>query len=160
MSRFEDAIDETLENEGGLSDHPNDPGGLTNFGITQRDFPHLDIRNLTKEQAKQIYRSKYWLPAYDTIASQAVANKVFDSAVNMGHSQAHKNLQRALHHFGKNVDIDGVIGPATISATNGMVPDSLLAEIRAQQCLFYVGLVLSDSNKGVFLKGWLRRACK
>ena len=53
MTDFDLAINYVLENEGGVVDDPNDPGGLTNFGISQKQYPDLDIRDLTRDQAEQ-----------------------------------------------------------------------------------------------------------
>jgi lysozyme family protein len=160
MASFDSAIEQVLLNEGGYVDNPHDPGGRTKYGITQGDHPDLDIQNLTIEDAKGIYRKNYWLDIYDGIAEQAVANKVFDAAVNSGHSQAHKLLQRSLRFLGKNVDVDGVVGPGTLTATNGVAPYDLLNEFRAQQAMFYFNLVQADASKQSFLLGWIRRVMR
>ena len=60
MSRFHRCIDFVLCEEGGLSNHPKDPGGLTQFGISQRSYPKLDIRRLTVDAAKAIYQRDFW----------------------------------------------------------------------------------------------------
>ena len=159
MAQFEESIAHVLENEGGYVNHPNDPGGETNFGITKRDHPDVDIKNLTMEGAKDIYKGKYWFPIYERIKAQSVANKVLDMAVNMGHSQAHKILQRSLAFLGKHVDVDGVFGEGTIMAVNGVAPDDLCNELKAQCAIFYCKLA-TDPTKAVFLAGWLRRAVK
>ena len=57
---FDIAFDRLMGHEGGLVDHPNDPGGLTKFGISQRSYPNIDIRKLTREDSKAIYRRDFW----------------------------------------------------------------------------------------------------
>jgi lysozyme family protein len=85
---FDQAVTFVLEREGGLSDDPTDPGGLTNFGISQRAYPDLDIRHLTVEGATAIYKRDYWDAAGCDALTPAVALAVFDSAVNCGVQRA------------------------------------------------------------------------
>ena len=87
MNLWQAVIMSTLEVEGGLVDHPNDPGGLTNHGISQRAYPNLDIRALTREQAIAIYHRDYWLPLPDTLPD-GLRWMLFDVAVNHGLSVA------------------------------------------------------------------------
>lgn len=91
---FEDAVSFVLSREGGLIDDPNDPGGLTKYGICQRSYPKLDIKNLTIEDARKIYYEDYWLksgcdklkPPFDLI--------VFDTSVHCGVSRAKEFLDK------------------------------------------------------------------
>ena len=57
---FDIAFSRLIDSEGGLTDNPKDPGGLTKFGISQRSYPDIDIRNLTLDQAKAIYLRDFW----------------------------------------------------------------------------------------------------
>lgn len=150
MSNFEKAIPFILEHEGGLVDHPNDPGGLTNFGICKRSYPDLDIRNLTKEQAIEIYKRDYWKSYLDEI-DFPISCKLFDASVNMGHKQANKLLQRAIW-----VEVDGKIGPKTISTIQSTkdIVNKFISELES----FYTNLATTKPKFQVFLKGWLRRA--
>ena len=88
MSRtdyFERAMDFVLKWEGGYVHHPDDPGGETNFGISKRAYPHLDIKGLTEAGAKEIYRMDYWEAAgCDDGFDWPMCLVVFDTAVNMG----------------------------------------------------------------------------
>jgi lysozyme family protein len=164
MASFDLAIPTVLEHEGGLSENPSDPGGATKYGISLRylqsenldidrdgDVDADDIRALTREQAVQLYRSKFWM--YEWVKDQSVATKLLDMAVNMGPKQAHKLLQAAL-----GLQEDGVIGPETQHATNGAKPENLLRELRARVAAFYCKLVLHRPRLTVFLLGWMRRA--
>ena len=141
MAKFKSAIPTIFLHEGGYVNHPNDPGGETNFGITKRTYPHLDIKNLTKAQARKIYRRDFLNPGkYEKIDNQQAATKVFDLAVNMGPRRAHRLLQKA------------------VRATNKVPASKLLQELRAVAVLFYVNLVFKNADRAVFLRGWLRRA--
>lgn len=153
MSYFLKAIIPVLEHEGGYVNHPADPGGETNFGITKRVYPNLDIKSLTKDQAIGIYHRDYWMPYMDKIKDYRVAAKLFDMSVNMGHSRANKILQKSLF-----ITADGVFGPQTLIAVNKAVPDTLLKEIITNQLEFYDNLVQKKPDMLVFLKGWTKRA--
>ena len=94
---FETAVDFVLTAEGGLVDDPSDPGGLTNFGISQRAYPHLNIRELTIADAKALYRKDYWDRCSCGKLPHAIALVVFDAAVNQGASASIRMLQRSLN---------------------------------------------------------------
>jgi lysozyme family protein len=85
---FEKAVAFVLTWEGGYSDDPDDAGSETNFGISKRAYPHLDIKNLTKEEAINIYFNDYWLKAGCDALEDKLATIVFDTAVNLGVSRA------------------------------------------------------------------------
>ncbi|MBL4859403.1 MAG: glycoside hydrolase family 108 protein [Acinetobacter sp.] len=153
---FKKAIAHVLKHEGGFVDHPKDPGGATNLGITLKTLrawrkQHSDIddiKNLTYNEAKDIYRANYWDKCRCGEMPAGVALMVFDGAVNHGPSQSTKFLQRALR-----VSADGAIGPITLTAANNTNSKKLLLEVAAQRMRFYGNL---DSFKH-FGKGWSRR---
>ena len=151
MADFNLAIPVVLANEGGLVDNPSDPGGLTNFGISQRSYPNVDIRALTPEMAADIYRRDYW--KFDAVDSQALCTKIFDMYVNMGHS-AVRILQTCL-----GVTADGLWGPGTCAAVNA-AGDDLLNTYRQALARHYQNLVLANPALAQFLNGWLRRAAQ
>ena len=156
MARFEGAIGTVLKHEGGYVNDPADPGGETKYGISKRSYPHVNIKALTVEQAKAIYRRDFW--RYDRIGNQRVATKVFDMGVNMGSSRAHRILQQAVRNLGQKIAVDGKIGPKTLAATNRADAQRLLLELRALQAERYVNIVLGRPQSKKFLRGWLRRA--
>ena len=166
MAEFALAIPTVLAHEGGLSDYPDDPGGVTNFGITARDHPSLGeagVRALTREQAIDIYQRDFWEGrGYHRIGSQAVATKLLDMAVNMGTTTAVKLLQRALNYLlrkHQEVAQDGVFGPATVAAINTVNADLLVLALRAHAALRYIELVEGpDPRFESFSKNWLQRA--
>ena len=110
MGDFTRCIDVILAEEGGLSHHRRDPGGLTKFGISSRAYPQLDIARLTRDQAVSIYRADYWTPIRGDDLPPGLDLLVFDTAVNMGVITAAMLLQDAL-----GVTMDGVIGPITLN---------------------------------------------
>ena len=109
MSDFDRAFDIVVREEGGYVNDPNDPGGETNFGISKRQYPAVDIKNLTPELAKAIYSKDYWTPASCDQLPWPLSLYVFDSAVNQGVAPACKMLQRAL-----DTVQDGIIGRTSV----------------------------------------------
>ena len=167
MAQFKKAIPVILKHEGGLVNHPDDPGGVTNYGISLRwalrlhkaaagdslfdidgdgDVDPDDIRGMDEEQAKKIYEIAIWKAHnYAHLFDQEVATKVFDMTVNMGPAQSHKNTQRACRSVGRYVKDDGIIGPLTLAAVNGANSSSLLAAIRSEMAGFYRAIILRNS---------------
>jgi lysozyme family protein len=91
MADFETAITLVLKHEGGYTAGlQGDPGGETNFGISKRAYPNIDIKNLTVEAAKAIYQKDYWSPAMEQEPDQRLANCMLDCAVNQGPGVAEK----------------------------------------------------------------------
>ena len=145
---FDQCFEKLIAHEGGVSENPKDPGGLTNYGISQRAYPNLDIRSLTLAEVKQLYKRDYWDRAQcDQLPSQ-LSYLVFDAAVNSGIGQSIRFLQRAV-----GVADDGAIGPITLSAAKRMDAESLCARFIGQRLEFMTKLSTFD----VFGKGWSRR---
>lgn len=157
---FKNIIGQTLLHEGGYVDNPNDAGGETKYGISKRSYPSVDIKNLTLEQAKAIYKRDFWdNQAYSQIEDIELASKVFDLGVNMGTKNAVILLQRALKANGfKTLEDDGVYGSATEEALRNADAKKLLIALRSEAAGYYRRLVVSNQSQKVFLKGWLSRA--
>lgn len=114
MSKLFDTCFEILiGHEGGLVDDPKDPGGKTNWGISSRSYPHVDVAKLTKDGAKELYLRDYWRPIRGDELPPGLALLVFDAAVNNGAGTAVKWLQRAAE-----VPVDGMLGPMTLAAAS------------------------------------------
>ncbi len=159
MADFLPAIDYVLENEGGYSNDPNDPGGATNFGIEQREWPQVNIATITRAQAISWYEPNYWNKApYASMISQQVATKLFDTHVNCGLSTAVMIAQKALGFSGQNVD--GSMGPLTLAAINAADKAMFLAEVVSLLTLHYKLLEQRNPNLLVFDRGWMARATK
>jgi lysozyme family protein len=158
-NNFNEAFAYLLKNEGEYANDQADPGGETKFGISKRSYPQLDIKNLTLDQAKQIYYQDYWLRnRCNLIENLPLATKFFDLSVNMGAQQATKALQRALLASGTNILDDGIIGPITIDALKKTNPVILLAALKSEAAGLYRLLAKKDAILSKFLTGWLRRA--
>lgn len=161
MDRFEKFLDYIFEVEGGFTDDENDRGGATNFGIIEeeaREFGYTgDMRNLTKDFAKNIYLKKYYLGnKLDKILNDKVALSIFDWAVNSG-GRGIKKAQIVANKFGANLVIDGIVGKKTLEAINAIDPKMFLNEYHEMQRTFYKNLAARDSLQEGFLKGWLNR---
>lgn len=108
---WDKAIEFVLSYEGGYVDDQFDPGGATNFGISQKAYPGLNIKELTVEKAKEIYKKDYWDACHCDELPPEFALAVFDCAVNQGVGKAKRLLQISVF-----VEVDGVVGPKTIAA--------------------------------------------
>lgn len=160
MSRFDRAVEYVLSQEGGDSNHPDDPGGRTRFGITEKTARRhrLDIRKLTRENAIHIYRLDYWLHAYDDIKDEALAIKVFDFGVNAGTERSNRYLQKSATDLGAKLKIDGILGPISLDAINRMDPDVLLRRFAWRVWDdHYAAIVDKHESQAVFLNGWRNR---
>jgi lysozyme family protein len=178
MASFEKAIPVILQHEGGYVNHPNDPGGATNFGVSLRflaEHPELgdfdgdgdvdveDIRNMTEADAQKVYRVMWWDKyGYGRIIDQTIATKVMDLSVNMGAKRAHILLQTALNNaFGLKLTVDGVLGPASFSVINSCTDDTeqtLLTAYCNEAFGFYQRLIAKNPKFKAFEKGWKKRA--
>jgi lysozyme family protein len=149
---FDEAFEKLLGHEGGYVNHPDDPGGETNWGITIRvareNGYNGAMREMPQSVAKEIYRKRYWAPVYGDLLPAVVRYAMFDAAVNSGVGQAARWLQRAV-----GVADDGRIGPVTLRAVGQVSPDKLLRSMLAQRLLFMTNLTGWNS----FGRGWARR---
>jgi lysozyme family protein len=153
---FVTSLAHVLKHEGGYVNHPSDPGGATNWGITRdtlaqwrdRHVTIEEVQSLSKEDASLIYKANYWDAAKCASMPSGIALIVFDGAVNHGVGGMAKMLQRSA-----GVSADGAIGPMTLAAVNAAEPEKLLLEIAAQRMRFYGGLPTFN----VFGLGWSRR---
>ena len=146
--RFNKMLKVILQNEGGYVNDPSDSGGETKYGISKRAFPYLDIKNLTIEQAGEIYYKNYYLACRaDTIVNNELAMQVFDHSVNAGVSKAIKLLQKCA-----GVTQDGIVGVNTMDKVNSQ---DLVMQYIEERKKFYVAISGGKNKK--FLKGWIRR---
>lgn len=152
MSDFKTAILLTLVHEGGYVNNPDDPGGETNMGISKRQFPDLDIKNLTQDQAVEIYREGYWKQLFSQVESQAIANKLFDLGVLFGVGTAVGILQLTL-----GITVDHAFGPNTLQAINDADEISLLASYKANLMTHIFNIATANPAERQFLKGWGNR---
>jgi len=151
MNKFCKAFHELLGNEGAYSNHPDDPGGETMWGVTKRVARNWgytgEMKELPVETAKMIYKKLYWHDLYE-ILPYIVAFNIFDAGVNHGTRTSVKWLQKVLE-----VDVDGIIGNNTISAALCMNPYKLVMLFNSERLSFYTRLRTWKS----FGKGWTNR---
>jgi len=155
---FDRAIVVVLEHEGGYVDNPADHGGETNYGISSRYNPGVDVASLTREEAIEIYWETRWDGrGYDGLPER-IAIKTFDLAVNLGSKTAITILQRALRSVGFRVAIDGVLGPETHGAAGRVCENALLAATRSEAAGEYRLRLARDDSQAIFAEGWMERA--
>lgn len=157
--RFRHAVGVVLRHEGGYVHDPTDYGGETKFGISKRQYPALDIKNLTREEASEVYRRDYWdRYRYGEIADPDVAAKMLDMTVLMGPDDAGRYLQIALNAVGQTVVVDGVVGSKTIAAVNATAAGPVLSALRSLAAMHHYREVERNPSQARFINGWLKRA--
>ena len=147
-NNFDIAVNIILKHEGGYVNHPEDPGGETNYGISKRAYPDVDIANLTKEDATAIYKRDYWDRICGDDLPFAVGIVVVDYAVNSGVSRASKALQLAA-----GATADGVVGPMTVEAVRACPVEDVVKQVTHLRQQFVRGLLTYET----FKNGWERR---
>lgn len=172
---IEALIEALIDREGGYVNHPADRGGPTAFGITvavaRANGYRADLRNLPRAVAAGIYHRAYWTqPRFDRAAAKAplIAAELFDTGVNMGPKVAAAFLQRSLNalnrgaHDYADIAVDGLVGPATLTALAGFLARRggagervLLKAMEALQGERYLRLTESRPANEAFLYGWL-----
>lgn len=157
--RFNKILEKTLRWEGGLSNDPDDKGGLTRFGISKAAWPDLDIQNLTLNDAKEIYYSHYWQkPRISSINNDALAGTVFDFGVTAGPGTAIKYLQQAANYLGAGLATDGALGPLTLNYVNGFkYQAALFMAFKTLTGNHYIDIVKAKPSQQKYLAGWLNR---
>lgn len=156
MSRFHACIPIILRHEGGYVDHPSDPGGATNMGITHRTLASWrgepvtkqDVQRLMELEAREIYRARYWNAVRADDLPPGVDLVVFDFAVNAGVSRSAKLLQRLVY-----ATADGAVGPQTLAAVRRMDPVALINGFSEGRMQHYRSLRIWET----FKNGWTRR---
>jgi len=150
------SLESVLHHEGGFVNHPRDPGGMTNLGVTKRvweewvghEVDEATMRGLTPEIVAPMYKARYWDKVKGDDLPAGVDYCVFDAAVNSGVSRAAKWLQEVV-----GVTADGAIGPGTLKAVATMLPDDIVSNYQRKRLAFLQGLATWDT----FGKGWGRR---
>lgn len=153
---WEEAFKHILKHEGGYVNHPSDPGGMTNLGVTKRVWEEwtgkrvseADMRALTPDMVAPMYKKKYWDVIRGDDLPVGVDLCVFDAAVNAGVGRASKFLQQVV-----GVTADGQIGPKTLSAVTSRPADEIIEAFCALREAHYKSLNTFDT----FGKGWMRR---
>lgn len=170
MTTIREIIDEIIRVEGGYVNDPNDSGGATKYGITEkvaRTHGYKgDMRDLPVTTAYDIYYGSYVVkPGYDKLAEidPSVAAEVVDTGVNMGPSIAGKFLQRSLNALsGSGLVVDGAVGNRTVNALADFLrlrgpggTKVLLKVLNSLQCVRYIELTESNAKNRTFIYGWV-----
>ena len=148
LGNFDKCLDMALKHEGGYVNHPNDPGGETNLGISKRSYPREDIKGMTRKRAGEIYKRDYWDAVSGDLLPSGIDYVAFDAAINSGVSRGAKWMQRAV-----GVTQDGRIGPETIKAC--FECDAINVINRA--CTYRLSFLQNLNTWGSFGRGWQRR---
>tara|TARA_R100001443_G_scaffold91424_1_gene97998 strand:+ start:839 stop:1318 length:480 start_codon:yes stop_codon:yes gene_type:complete len=157
LKTFNEIIEKVLEHEGGYVDDPTDSGGETNFGISKRAYPGEDIKGLTVERAKELYKRDYWDRFRVSQLPERIRHIYVDMCINMGGGRATKILQEACNSKNSyKIDVDGGIGKDTIKASANLEDFRL----RAYRVMFYAELVMKKPEQERFWVGWFRRSCE
>jgi len=159
LTRSEICIPKILKHEGGYVNHPSDPGGATNLGITIGTFRRYikpkgtiaDLKKLTQAQAVVVYKGQYWDAVHADLLPYGVDYSVADFAVNSGPSRAARELQRAV-----GATVDGKIGPQTIAAVRAMPAKDVIRQINARR-LAFMKRIRGGKLWVTFGRGWQRR---
>ena len=180
MANFDDAVNYVLENEGSYSNNESDKGGETNFGLSFRFLKSIPLENMSNyglsysddehlsqlikdmhiDTAKNVYQGEFWNDhKFSEIEYQNICDYYFDMAVNHGHAQATKLVQRSTWAtqagYRKQIVDDGVFGEKTLSVINGI---NIFPSLIAERAGFYRCLVAKDPSQEPNLEGWLNRA--
>ena len=163
-ARFDICLDEVLRHEGSFADHPSDPGGATNMGITHKTLarwrkispwwalPKSEVRAMTRDEAARIYRASYWDRSKCGSLPRGLDLALFDFAVNSGPDRAIRSLQAEV-----GVLADGQIGPLTLGAITARVAKGGLTGLIGACCDRRLGFLKGLKTFGVFGKGWTAR---
>jgi lysozyme family protein len=147
--------------EGGYSNIPEDKGGSTNHGVTQKTYDSYrqlknldtgDVKDITDDEVSEIYYNYYWLASHCDKMPEKVAVVVFDTSVNSGGGRAARTLQQAL-----GVNVDGSVGNITLSKLQESDPLAVANSFLGIREQFYNNLASNDPTQQKFLAGWLRR---
>ena len=167
MAKFLKAVTLVFKNEGGLSEDPDDAGGISNFGVSYRfykkkvkvDATPENIKNLTAEEASNIYERFFWNRGqYERIDDQKIADRLLDLAVNCGLTTANGFIQKAINAMQRKdvLVVDGYLGPKSFDAINSSKPD-MLYNYLLQQANAYYHEIAEHGNNHKYLNGWIRR---
>lgn len=145
---FDGVFDRLISHEGGYVNNPADPGGETNWGISKRAYPNVDIKALTRDGAKAIYKRDFWDRVDGDKLYDGVAFQLFDFAVNSGIETAVRYLQRSV-----GAADDGHWGPTSTAAAAAMTESDTIMRLNAERLDFMTRL----KNWPDAGKGWARR---
>jgi len=171
MAKIEEAMKKTFGAEGGYSDNPDDPGGPTKFGVTEKNAREIgytgDMKDFPFDLAVKVYM-KFWNKAWDYLKSQKVANELFDTKINAWNvgdmiGQAAINSLNLKGSLFPNMAVDGVAGLKTVNCMNILTDrgdeEILLKVMNGLQRGWYIACAAGDEAKGMYLKMLKQTSC-
>jgi lysozyme family protein len=160
---FDRCLAVVIDAEGGFSDHPDDRGGPTNYGISAGFLESIGYDKtpgeLTRDEARELYRQYFWVPVRGDDLPPPVALVVFDMAVNSGVKTAVRRLQYVLNNY-RVMDVDGAMGPRTLAAVQSayhLYTTIFLGELLNSRREYYADLIRKNPSQGIFARGWNNR---
>lgn len=163
----EEIVARIIGREAGFVDHPFDRGGPTKYGITLKTLSEWrghpctreDVENLEMAEARRIYLSEYVSkPGFDRISDPDLRELVIDTGVNHGRARATRWLQETANRLGAGLKVDGVVGPKTLAAVNGLPARPLFVRLIVRRLQGFADYVQSDPRQLYALEGWVVRA--
>jgi len=155
---FDDAVEYVFKNEGGLCNDAGDPGGLTNFGISHKTYPNVDIRHLTRDKAKAIYRRDYWEPYFwGYVDDRTLAIKLMDFGVNAGTGAVTRMILHIVNQFHSEGTYAGWTQNA-VAALNTLDPKKMLERVIEKEIEYYNVRIAKFPNLRQFRSNWISRA--
>jgi lysozyme family protein len=165
--RFARCLEFVLKQEGGYADHPKDPGGATNLGITRKtlarwrqvspwwNLPKAAVKALSADEAGKIYQASYWRRVRGAELPAGLDLALFDFAVNSGPMRAIKALQTRLE-----VKADGDLGPLTLNAIKARIAIEGVGAMIIALCDGRMSFLQRLATFAVFGRGWSRRVAE
>jgi len=148
--------------EGGYVNHPDDPGGATNYGVTQgtynawranRGLPIRSVKDISKREVERIFVQQYFAPVWFNKLPSGLDYAVVDYAINSGPGRAVKDLQRTLNEMHAGLSVDGAMGNNTLRAILSLDTVEIIQRLCKRRMAFLKRL----RTWGTFGKGWTRR---
>lgn len=154
MANFDIAFKKVIVFEGGYINDKNDSGGETKFGISKISYPNINIRELTLNNAKEIYKENYWNKINgNEIKNQDIANNIFDCAVNCGVYVGSVLIQKVLV-----LKQDGIIGNITLGSINRSAASCVVDRYKKNRVEYYIDICIKKKQNKKFFFGWVKRA--
>ncbi|OGG93067.1 MAG: hypothetical protein A2527_14155 [Candidatus Lambdaproteobacteria bacterium RIFOXYD2_FULL_50_16] len=164
---FEQSFSFLLQWEGAVSDHPDDRGGLTVYGLSERTHPEACAAAFVaykagdeagaKAIAQEVYRAEYWQKCRCPELDPRLAAAVFDAAVNLGTRGAGICLQKTINRLGGGVAPDGAIGPLTVAAAKTLLDALAWRQFNLERLAYYAEIAQKRPGQRAFLLGWINR---
>ncbi|MGL5716494.1 MAG: glycoside hydrolase family 108 protein [Cetobacterium sp.] len=158
--KFRKALKEVILNEGGYSNHPDDKGGETMYGITKKKAVENGytgpMKDLPMSITEKIYKKDYWRSEFEDFHTE-IATFLFDMNVNHGYKGMSTILQRSINLLTKdNINVDGIAGKVTYSKALGLNQERLFFMLFSYRCKYFIDITEKNESQESFIFGWLK----